>query len=149
MSRIAVASTDEINIDEHFGRTRKFLVFEVTAGGEFSLVEIRNVALKNTGDDMHSMVCDLLSDVDIVLASRIGPKAFQALKNKGLIGIALEGPITKALVACGRKSRLINNIYANSSNNCGARNCSGCRFAELAKTEEQYADTVVKNHLMK
>jgi Dinitrogenase iron-molybdenum cofactor. len=41
MATVAVASTDGIHIDLHFGAANRFLLYEVHENGEFKLIERR------------------------------------------------------------------------------------------------------------
>lgn len=41
MLKVAVASTDGIHINEHFGRASEFMIYEVDEEGKYSLIENR------------------------------------------------------------------------------------------------------------
>ncbi len=45
MSKVAVASTDGISVDEHFGRSKEFLIYEVKKG---ELLNFLNVGMLMT-----------------------------------------------------------------------------------------------------
>ncbi|MEA4924609.1 hypothetical protein SDC9_167162 [bioreactor metagenome] len=86
--KVAVASSDGRVINQHFGRSRKFLIFEITDQSRWAFLENRdNVPPCSSGehseDDMERTI-DLLSDCSIVLASRIGPGAEQKLSLRGI-----------------------------------------------------------------
>lgn len=46
--KIAIASSEQINIDLNFGGAKKFLIYEVKDNGSYNLLEIRNV---NNGEE--------------------------------------------------------------------------------------------------
>ncbi|MCX7745386.1 MAG: dinitrogenase iron-molybdenum cofactor biosynthesis protein [Clostridia bacterium] len=98
--RVAVASSDGKVVNQHFGRSRQFLIFEITDSGEWSLVEHReNVPPCGFGDhheDGMKRSVELLSDCSKVLVSQIGPGAEQALKLKGITAYAITDFIENA-----------------------------------------------------
>ncbi len=102
--RIAVATTDEINVDSHFGHTDRFVVFEVDSEtGEIVDSRFRDIdqtACKGAtcgGDKAFEEIAEQLSDVEFVLAARTGGRASQALARKDIITLDHVGPIDEAI----------------------------------------------------
>lgn len=99
--KVAVASSDGKVINEHFGRSQQFLIFEITDDDKWSFVELReNIPPCGQGEhnenDMQRTV-NLLSDCKKVLVSRIGLGAEQALKLKGITAYTIPDFIDDAL----------------------------------------------------
>ncbi len=86
--RIAVASSDGKVVNQHFGHTRQFLVFEVEADGKWSFKEMRNTepacGVNEHSTSSMSQAVGLLSDCRAVIVSQIGFGARQALGEKGI-----------------------------------------------------------------
>jgi Uncharacterized conserved protein len=101
-SKVAVASSDGKVINQHFGRSRHFLIFEIDDQGEYRFLESRSNdppcgISEHFEDDMQRTV-DLLSDCSIVLVSRIGPAAKQSLSVKNIFAYAVPDQIDRALM---------------------------------------------------
>jgi len=86
--KVAVASSDGKFINQHFGRARQFLVFEIKDDGEFEFLVLRDNTPPCDGgvhnDDLFAGTVDLISDCRAVLASQIGPGAIDALLSRGI-----------------------------------------------------------------
>lgn len=123
--RVAIASSDGIIVDSHFGHVDVFLIFEVDEEtGEFNQLEnkklnaacgggecggVANKAIvqaKNCSgceikipDDPMDLVADALASVGVnyVLCARIGPHAIQALARKNISAYDIVLPIDDAL----------------------------------------------------
>lgn len=108
MSKIAVGSSDGVLIDEHFGRSRQFLIYEVGQGEEFHLVETRKNDFEHMGnqEDRIDALVELVADAKVVLVHRIGPQAVEALQKRGIIAVTLNGAIDKALRAYSKRGKL-------------------------------------------
>ncbi|MDT3427295.1 putative Fe-Mo cluster-binding NifX family protein [Paenibacillus forsythiae] len=87
-SRVAIGSSDGQWIDQHFGSCEQFMIYDVSAEGEWTLAEVRK-----TGSDgftgRHSQeqlnkIIGLLSDCSTVLVSRIGMGVGEELKERGI-----------------------------------------------------------------
>lgn len=99
--RVAVASSDGIVINQHFGHSKQFLIFEITDEGKWSFIELRQntpPCLQGNHDenDMQRSV-ELLSDCSTVLVSKIGPGAEYALKTRGITAYSVGDFIENAL----------------------------------------------------
>lgn len=97
MSKIAVASSDGININEHFGRAIFFRIYEVK-DGEYTFVESRDAVAACQHQRSHSQtdfdrIIELLSDCDAIFVSKIGQGAAAYLISKGVRIFEAEGPI--------------------------------------------------------
>lgn len=123
--RVAVASSDGINVDSHFGHTDHFLIFEIDEKtGEFNQLDDKNVnaacgggecggvankaivEAKNcsgcTSDfptDPMDVVTNALSEIGVnyVLCARIGPHAIQSLARKNISAYDIVLPIEEAI----------------------------------------------------
>lgn len=121
MSKVAVASTDGISINEHFGRAKEFLIYEVEQGGAYQLLERRPNNPHCSGEHDHhtaDATAGLLADVKVVLVSQIGPGASKALQSKGVTALTLSGSIDKALTAYGKRGKLLESIIPGSTQGC-------------------------------
>ena len=98
--RVAVASTDGKYVNEHFGRAKQFLVFEIDTGG-YQFVELRqntpSCGYEGADESGHARTIDLLADCKAVLVARIGPGAEAVLQAHGLKAYALPDFIDEAL----------------------------------------------------
>ena len=78
--RIAVASTDGLAINEHFGKAESFLIYDITAEGQ-TLVEKRSVIplcdICGTSDEWPAL--SALADCAAVIAVKVGAPARKAL----------------------------------------------------------------------
>jgi len=99
--KIAFATTDGINVDEHFGRAGKFAIYDLTRQG-YDFVEIRRfsdgvdssiVKTKGLGqihDDRVAGKVDRLSDCRIVYMTEIGGPSAARLIKKGMMPIKVK-----------------------------------------------------------
>ena len=110
--KIAVGSSNGMVIDQHFGRGKKFYVFELIEEGNSKFIESREVQtqvqeLVNTscgsschssGDDEASLInkINLLSDCQAVLVNQIGKGAEKLLIKNGISAFEAKGSIDKA-----------------------------------------------------
>ena len=120
MAKVAVASSDGVWINEHFGHAESFLVYEVQESGEFELLERRITIPDGEVSEDHgraSRSAELLADVNAVLVKQIGKHASALLEGKGIHVYSLNLSIFKALQTFGKKQKLIQNL---------ATGCGGC-----------------------
>jgi predicted Fe-Mo cluster-binding NifX family protein len=113
--KIAVASTDGINIDLAFGAANEFLIYEVDQGN-YIVSEIREWDVDRTidvlrkaveqkievkacgcGDGIDNPKVELIEDCRCLLCSKIGPPAKRQLENKNVSVFDVEAKITDAL----------------------------------------------------
>ena len=123
MSKVAIASTDNININEHFGRAQGFYIYEKNSNNSYVLKEYRKYNSPSEIKDHQHIEerTNLLCDVNIVLAAQIGPNATNSLQSKGIISFSVSEPIEKALNTLIKKERYIKNFSS-----CSSRGCSSC-----------------------
>jgi predicted Fe-Mo cluster-binding NifX family protein len=100
-TKVAVASTSGLNVDEHFGHASKFQIYEYT---NFSFVwkEQRELAPFCSSYDTNpverlSAIIHSLADCTAIITTRIGPKPKKALESAGFRIIEEEGKIKKVL----------------------------------------------------
>jgi nitrogen fixation protein NifX len=83
--RVAAASSDGKYVNQHFGKTDKFLIFDIKDNKEHEFIELRETAPRCGGDpNLKEETIELISDCDILLVSQIGPGAQKKLLNKGV-----------------------------------------------------------------
>lgn len=99
--KIAVASSDGKVVNQHFGHSKQFIVFEVEDTGIWSFKETRitNPVCSNGEHKESSMqqAVSLLSDCKVVIVSQIGFVAEQALKAEGVLAYTISDFIDIAL----------------------------------------------------
>ena len=101
--KIAVASSDGKVVNQHFGRTKQFLIFEVKDNVKYTFLGNREAIppciFGEHSDHSMTNAVNALSDCSFVLASQIGPVAENALSEKGIFAVSLvdfiEDAITK------------------------------------------------------
>lgn len=110
--KIAFATTDDLNVNEHFGRSGKFAIYELTTDG-YTFVETRRFAegrdtdieeTKGMGsihDKKVESKVDRLSDCKIIYLTEIGGPSAARLIKKGIMpvkvkeAISIEDSLTK------------------------------------------------------
>ncbi len=109
--RVAVASTDGKYVNDHFGRARQFLIFEIGPTG-YQFVELRpNVPSCNSeeaDESGHLKTIKLLTDCRAVLVARIGPGAEQVLAEHGIRALTIPDFIDEALKQLPQKDLDVN-----------------------------------------
>ena len=116
--KIAVASSDGVNVDLHFGAAAEFLIYNVNDEGSFELLEKRKIeekAAENCGTKNCGSGCgngngggcggaggpsarvEQICDVRAVVAAKIGFNVTKALEKKAISGFDVECPVQDAL----------------------------------------------------
>lgn len=97
--RIAVASTDGISVNEHFGKAEKFLIYDLDEE-HLEMIEEREVEPLSIGDPKHTFdklkftqVADQLTDCMKVFVAKIGNKPAEELTELGIEPVVYEGAI--------------------------------------------------------
>ncbi|MFZ5758068.1 MAG: NifB/NifX family molybdenum-iron cluster-binding protein [Thermodesulfobacteriota bacterium] len=97
--KIAIVSTDGISVNDHFGRAKRFLIYEAGAAG-LKKIEERAVVPLSTGDPSHGFdeerfaaVLAALAGCSRVYATRIGDRPCQELEKRGIIPVIHAGAI--------------------------------------------------------
>ena len=99
--RIAVASSDGIVVNQHFGRADTFYIYEADEDLNLQLVDTRNVTpVCHTGNhDEEELVTNVkrLADCGYLLVSRIGQGAANVAESEGITPMELPGIITESI----------------------------------------------------
>jgi nitrogen fixation protein NifX len=98
--RVAVASTDGKYVNEHFGRAKQFLIFELDDNG-YQFMELRqnkpSCNVEQSEESGHLKTVQLLEDCKAILVARIGPGAEQYLLQNGIKPLIIPDFIDEAL----------------------------------------------------
>jgi predicted Fe-Mo cluster-binding NifX family protein len=122
--KIAVASSDGVNVDVHFGAAESFLIFAVSDDGNFTLEEKREYIEESSADDGIKGSCteksgckagcgngngggcgagggsakiSLIDDVRAVVAAKIGFNVVKQLERKAIASFDVETTVQEAL----------------------------------------------------
>ena len=86
--KVAVASSDGKFVNQHFGITQQFLIFEIDDQGDYKFLELReNTPACDVGghtEDAMTASVRSISDCQAVIASHIGPAAVNILLDHGI-----------------------------------------------------------------
>ncbi len=82
--RIAIASSDGINIDLHFARTASFYIYEIF-DTKYEFVEYRKLDAANKHDESgFERTLNALEDCKAIIVSQIGRGALAFVNSKGI-----------------------------------------------------------------
>lgn len=99
-SRLAIASSDGIVVNQHFGHAKKFYIYEVE-NKQINFVEVRDVVPvchQGSHDDGEmDAAMKNLEDCNYLLVSRIGPGAAAVAEQYGLEVYELPGMIQDSI----------------------------------------------------
>ena len=102
--KVAFATTDNMNVNEHFGRAGSFAVYDMTEGG-YRFVEIRKFAdgmdrtvmdSRENGPLHESAVqnkVDRLADCKLIYLTEIGGPSAARLVQKGIMPMKVKEPL--------------------------------------------------------
>ena len=97
--RIAVVSTNGKDVNEHFGKAKEFLIYDMV-DRQFVFVAKRVSPPLSTGDRSHEFdearfqkVADAIKDCKRVYVVRIGDRPKMELGKRGIDPVLYEGPI--------------------------------------------------------
>lgn len=93
--RLAFATSNGAEVDEHFGGARRFDVYDAWPGG-FGRVGARST-YEYRGSGKHSLLPDALEDVDAVFVAQVGQGAVAALARAGKRVFVAPGRIDQIL----------------------------------------------------
>lgn len=84
MITVAIASTDNVHVNQHFGWCEKFFIYEVDKSG-YSLIREADASQKHE-DEIDKLIYKIesLGQSDIVYVTQIGPKAANMVKKVGI-----------------------------------------------------------------
>ncbi|WP_243375117.1 NifB/NifX family molybdenum-iron cluster-binding protein [Geotalea sp. SG265] len=98
--RVAVATSDGLAVNEHFGRTKAFVIYELIDEQWRQVEERQTLPACNghchSGDFLDSTV-SLLNDCQGVIVNQIGPTAIDVLLGSNMLPFSLDGSIEEAL----------------------------------------------------
>lgn len=115
---VAVATDNGKDINQHFGKTKQFYIYQVELDGSYEQVSIRNVDIDNLNDCFSSSSCKnghgcsgggcnphdylsstikLIDDCKYLLASKIGKGIENNLKKYDITSFSIELPISEAI----------------------------------------------------
>ena len=96
--RIAVVSTDGVNVDDHFGMAESFLIYDLS--DDIKFVEKRTSEKLSIGDPNHPFDADkfnriykTIKDCSRVYMTKIGEGPVKKLKELGIDPVVYEGAI--------------------------------------------------------
>lgn len=99
--RIALATSDGIVVNQHFGRADKFRIYDIRQDNTFQFAQERNVVpvCQGGNHDTAKMkeTCGYLSDCKYVLVSKIGQGAANVLELEGVSPMELPGMIEESI----------------------------------------------------
>ena len=99
--RVAVATSDGIVVNQHFGRTDNFRIYDISQAHAIKFTEVRNVVpiCQSGTHDASKMKerSESLSDCKYVLVSKIGQGAINALEQEGISPMELPGIIEESI----------------------------------------------------
>jgi nitrogen fixation protein NifX len=102
-TRIAAVSTDGLNVDEHFGKAQRFLIYDL--GDQLTFVEERSTESLSVGDPGHafdadkfSRILSMLKDCSKVYVTQIGEMPAAKLKESGIEPVVYSGAIAAITV---------------------------------------------------
>lgn len=99
--KIAVASSDGIVVNNHFGRAREFYIYQVDSDEQINLLEKRSVTPICDGDnhDDGKLQKNLqkFKDCQYLLVSRIGDGAAREAENFGIESYEIPGMIEESI----------------------------------------------------
>lgn len=84
MIKVAFASKDGINVNEHFGWCSTFYLYEIDENNANLLKEIDSSQEYEAEVDKLEYKIDCVSEADIVYVTQIGPKAANMVKIAGI-----------------------------------------------------------------
>jgi nitrogen fixation protein NifX len=97
-TRIAAVSTDGLNVDDHFGKAQRFLIYDLD--DQLTFVEERSTEMLSVDDPGHTFDADkfnrilsILKDCRKVYVTRIGDIPAAKLKEAGIEPVVYSGAI--------------------------------------------------------
>ncbi|MCK9295455.1 MAG: hypothetical protein M0P70_10260 [Desulfobulbaceae bacterium] len=97
--KIGIVSTDGKNVNDHFGKAERFLIYEAGTAAPAGIAE-RKISPLSTNDQSHQFdaarfdsAAKALEGCQRVYCTRIGDRPRQELEKRGIMPIIYEGPI--------------------------------------------------------
>lgn len=102
--KVAFATTDGVNVDEHFGRCGRFVIYELTNEGGRRLEERvfaqgRDEVVEGTKargkahDDAVEAKVEALADCGIIYVTNIGGPSAARLSRRGIMPVKVKGAV--------------------------------------------------------
>ena len=115
--KIGIASDDQVNITQHFGRTRGFVIAEVGGDKIISKGYRENTFsqhMKSGGHTQehghsHTAILDALVDCDIVLAGGMGRRIYDDLRSANIQSVITEEKTVDEAIAAFINGALVDN----------------------------------------
>lgn len=97
--RIAIATTDGIYINQHFGHCQRWTIAEAEDDGSYRFMEQRNPVVLDQvhNEEAFAAIVGLLSDCTAILTERVGPRVDAELQRAGLSVFSYPGRIDTAI----------------------------------------------------
>ncbi len=97
--KVAIASSDGKFVNQHFGRANQFLIVEIKDDGSYEFLELREntPSCNPAGESITKDTIELISDVEGVLVSQVGPGAADKLIAHGIQPIIIPMLIDDAI----------------------------------------------------
>ena len=99
--KIAVASSDGIVVNQHFGKADTFYIYGMDDSGTYSLQETRNTqpVCQAGNHNEHALYENIkrFTDCKYILVSRIGNGAANLAEKAGIIPVELPGMIEESI----------------------------------------------------
>ncbi len=99
--KVAIASSDGIVVNQHFGRANTFFIYEVAGIGNYRFLETRIVTpVCEGGNHDEEKLCSNISkfkDCKYILVSQIGRGAANKMEQSGIMPMELPGMIEESL----------------------------------------------------
>lgn len=101
MYRIGIASTDQIVVNQHFGRTDRFYIFEAADNKTFNktgYIDVTPVCDRGEHNDIQmSENIAKLKQLDCLIVSKVGIRAQQILEQNGISVFEMPGIIQDSI----------------------------------------------------
>ncbi|MBA2861874.1 NifB/NifX family molybdenum-iron cluster-binding protein [Methanococcus maripaludis] len=96
--KVAIASTDGVNVNMHFGAATHFLIFEIKDNvAEFMEFRENPTTTIKEHTDRWNYALDLLKDCGAIFCSRIGDNPKSVFEGKGVKIVTTENTLKEAL----------------------------------------------------
>ncbi|MDR3063883.1 MAG: FeMo cofactor biosynthesis protein [Methanobrevibacter sp.] len=94
--KIAITSSDGVNLDLHFGQAKSLYIYDFN-GETADFIEKRIVSIKDGEKHQWQNVLNKILDCDVVIAVQVGFKSKIGIENEGLKFIEESGSIEDVL----------------------------------------------------
>ena len=94
--RIAIASSDGVNVDLHFGKANSIYVYDVDEDKP-NYIEHRSIIIEENKRHQWRKIIDNITDCDVVICVQAGFKSKIGIEEKGIKLVEDEGPLNDVL----------------------------------------------------